>query len=314
MSENNDQEPRFPIGTVARRTGLSTHLLRAWERRYGIVEPGRTDGGVRLYSNADIVRLRLLRRLTEAGHSIGRLAPLGTAALLDLVREEEEGAAGQDAARASAGVGERYVVPVLEAVEEMDGTRSHALLMRAAVGLGSVEFVEEVVVPLLRRVGELWETGSICPAHEHMLSVAVQRVLAWLLDALPTDGTAPVLISTTPSGQRHELGAMLAGVMAADVGWRVVYFGPDLPVNDIIRAVEVTRARAVALSVIFDVERAALRQELETLQAAMPSGALVVVGGRGAEPHQEMLREVGTVFAPDLRSLRSTLKAVTQPV
>ena len=92
--------PRYPVRLVAVRTGLTPHVLRAWERRYGVVSPVRTDGGQRLYSDLDIERLRLLRRLTDRGHAIGRIASLPIAELARLdeeIGEAEEGAASSDA-------------------------------------------------------------------------------------------------------------------------------------------------------------------------------------------------------------------------
>ena len=83
-------QPRYPIGEVARRTGLSPHVLRAWERRYGVVSPSRRTGGGRLYSSADILRLRLLRRLTGAGHPIGEIASLPSDTLLALLPGDPE--------------------------------------------------------------------------------------------------------------------------------------------------------------------------------------------------------------------------------
>ncbi len=308
MDSDTDSQPQYPIGAVAQRTGLTTHVLRAWERRYGLVDPRRDENGVRLYSSADIVRLRLLRRVTESGHPIGRVADLDTDRLVALVREEEQSAAQAGAPRISE-VADRYMAACLEAVEAMDGSRIHAVLMRAVVGLGLMDFVEGVVSPLLRRVGELWEGGELCPAHEHLLSVCVQRVLAWLLDTLPSAPGAPLLLATTPSGQRHELGAMLAGVVAADSGWRTLYFGPDLPVGDIAHAAETTGADAVALSMVYRADAPSVESDLRELRSRLPGGVFLFVGGPGVSPQRERLAELGVDCLADLTALRIALQA-----
>lgn len=307
MEHETDVQPQYPIGAVAQRTGLSTHVLRAWERRYGLVEPRRDGNGIRLYSNSDIVKLRLLRRVTESGHPIGRLAALDTEQLVALVREEERTA--EEGAPRIPAAADRSVALCLEAVEAMDGSRIHGVLMRAVVGLGLMEFVEGVVSPVLRRVGELWEGGALCPAHEHLLSMCVHRVLDWLLDTLPSAPGAPLLLATTPAGQRHELGAMLAGVVAADVGWRTLYFGPDLPVGDIARAVETTGADGVALSLVYRGDGTSALEDLRELRSSLPGNVFLFVGGQAAAPLRDPLARYGITCLADLTALRIALQA-----
>lgn len=306
--ETDAQQPQYPIGAVAQRTGLSTHVLRAWERRYGLVDPRRDANGIRLYSSADIVRLRLLRRVTEAGHPIGRVAGLDTERLVALVREEESSAERTGAPRIPAAA-DRYVASCLEAVEGMDGSRIHGVLMKALVGLTLMEFVEGVVSPLLRRVGELWEGGALCPAHEHLLSVCIHRVLHWLLDTLPTLPGAPLLLATTPSGQRHELGAMLAAVVAADVGWRTIYFGPEMGTDDIARAVSATGADAVALSLVYRGDGTSAEDDLRDLRSHLPGSVFLFVGGPALALRRDGLTEHGVTWLSDLTALRIALQA-----
>lgn len=303
-----DGEPQYPIGAVAQRTGLSTHVLRAWERRYGLVEPRRSESGVRLYSNEDIVRLRLLRRVTEGGHPIGRVAELSTEQLLALVREDEQAAERDGATRITAAA-DQAVARCLAAVEAMDGAAIHAALTRSVMALSLMEFAEGMVCPLLRRVGELWHGGALCPAQEHLLSASVQRVLAWLMDSLPGSPNAPLLLTTTPRGQRHELGAMLATVVAADAGWRTVYFGPDLPVDEISRAAAATGADAVALSAVYLGEGTPLHRPLSELRSRLAGDAFLFAGGAAVERERSALTDAGIVCLHDLGALRIALQA-----
>lgn len=301
-----DTHPRYRIGEVSRRTGLSPHVLRAWERRHAVVDPTRSEGGVRLYSSDDVLRLRLLRRLAEAGQAIGRVARLPTRELVALLQEEERGAEHAPGGTGRPpGTADAFVAASLEAVEAMDAPRLHATLRRAVVELPSRGFTEEVVAPLLRRVGELWAEGAVCPAHEHLASVQVQRVLAWLLDALPVERDAPGVVVTTPEGQRHELGALLAAVVAAEEGWRVTYLGPDLPAEDVASAVEVRRAGAVLLSVLVDAPAAG--RELKALRERLGEGVRVFVGGPGAAERREAVERAGATLLPDLAALRAEL-------
>jgi MerR family transcriptional regulator, light-induced transcriptional regulator len=299
----------YSIGAVARKTGLSVHALRAWERRYSVVTPQRSAGGTRLYSNADVMRLRLLRRATDAGHPISRVADLSVEQLRELLRDEE--AEAEDAAtprRELKGEAAWLREEILKAVELMDGTRVHSHLMRAVVALPIGRVLEEVVVPVLREVGDRWAAGVLCPANEHLLTVNVRRVLAWLTEAVPLEKGAPVAVVTTPAGHWHELGAQIAGVYAAQAGWRVVFLGANLPAGDIVRSVEMTGALLVLLGVTM-VEEELLLQELRALRDSLPPGVRVVVGGRGAEPYVGALRELGVGVLLEFESLPDVLQA-----
>jgi MerR family transcriptional regulator, light-induced transcriptional regulator len=310
-----ETQPQYPIGVVARRTGLSTHVLRAWERRYEVVTPTRSEGGARLYSDADVVRLRLLRRATEAGMPIGQAARLTTEELLALVRLPPDAVAGALAEPVRESVEHRpragsFVPPVLAAVEAMDGPRIHRTLMRAAVSLGAWEFTSGLAVPLLQQVGELWASGRLCPAHEHLFSVQLRRVLGWLLESLPVSSTAPGVVATTPAGETHELGAMLAAVVAAGEGWRVTFLGPDLPPTDIATAVRVTNAGVVLLSVVNTMASAVLLPHLRQLQGELAGEVVVLAGGSGSAVHREALSLSGAVWLPDLDSLAAMLRTL----
>lgn len=303
-----DSRPQYPIRTAARRTGLSPHVLRAWERRFGVVEPARPEGGRRLYSDADILHFRLLRQLTEAGHGIGRIARLPVPELLGLLeREEARGPAGEPR---PGGLVDRHMGDALAAIEEMDDRRLQAALMRAVVSLPVREFVHGLLLPLLHQVGRLWSEGGICPAHEHLVSVQVGRVLGWLLETIPVAEGAPVAIAAAPGGQRHEFGALLAGVAAAEEGWRVMYLGPDLPARDIAAAMEVRRAGVLLLSAVLEEESPGWLAELPDLRGAAGGGTEVLVGGRGAAPYRAEIERAGAHWIADFDALRAALRRI----
>jgi len=303
LANESSGRPLFPIGAVVEKTGLSAHVLRAWERRYGAVVPKRRDDGIRVYDDADIVKLRLLKRVTESGHGIGGVANLPTETLLELVRDEPE-----TRARSDKGAAKRQMAECLKAVELMDSGRVHGLLMRSLVIMGSERFVEALVVPLLHRVGELWDDGSIFPAHEHLVSAALQRVLGWMMDQLEVDDGSPTIVTSTPTGQRHEMGALLSGVVAAEERWRVEYLGADLPAEDIARAVTRASATVVALSVIHSTDADSLFSELSGLREQLPGNVTILLGGKAISGQAEKLARMGVMWLPDLGALRDQLR------
>jgi DNA-binding transcriptional MerR regulator/methylmalonyl-CoA mutase cobalamin-binding subunit len=297
---------RISIGTVVRRTGLSAHVLRAWERRYGVVKPKRTDGGLRLYSHDDVLRLQLLKKLTEQGHAIGQVARLSSADLISMLKEEaiETSIASSQAQPTEAG---RYVAATIDALQALDGPRIYQTLMRAVVTLKSREFTRDVIAPLLSRVGDMWSEATICPVHEHILSVNLRRVLAWMIDSVPVDEGAPVIVCTTPSHQRHELGAMLAGIAATEEGWRVAYLGPDLPAEDIAIGAKVTGASVVAVSIVYVRDKETVRKEIKSLKSRLPKNVMLVAGGAGTRNAE--LDKLGAIVLQDADELRSLLRS-----
>jgi DNA-binding transcriptional MerR regulator/methylmalonyl-CoA mutase cobalamin-binding subunit len=305
--ESGRQTPRHPMGVVVQRTGLTSHVLRAWERRYGAVEPGRTKGGQRLYSDADVLHLRLLKRATEGGRSIGSVAELSTDELVSLVGEDAESVRGR---RLVGGPEvEPYLGACLEAADRMDAQALREELMRAVVRLSPSEFAGTVVAPLLERVGELWERGRMRPAQEHVVSTAVRQVLDWLLGRFDAPPAAPLLVAGTPEGELHEFGAMLAAVVAADAGWRVLYLGPSLPASEIAAAADRAGAAAVAVSVVDGALEDAARagREVAALRSSLPEGVLLVVGGRRAAS----VEADGVTQVEDLVALREVLDAAS---
>mgnify|MGYP002623654484 CR=1 FL=1 len=301
----NSTEPRHPIRVVAQRTGLSTPVLRAWERRYGAVAPTRSDGGQRLYSDDDIRRLQLLATAVDGGRSIGRIARLGAEELESLIDEDRETpilAPGRTVAPDVERVG-----AALDLVHALDVAELERFLMRTAVELRPHELVEGLMVPLLQEVGRSWQSGRLPPSSEHLASVAFRRFLEWMSEASGVEPTAPLAVTGTPAGQRHEFGALLAGVMVGYEGWRVRFLGPDLPAEEIAKVAQQLGASMVVLSAVHPRLDPAGVQEIVELRRMLPGSVRVVIGGAGADPHVERWREVGIQSFPTLAEFRESL-------
>ena len=296
-------EPRYPVRMVMKRTGLTADLLRAWERRYGVVQPQRSAGGQRLYSEDDIVRLGLLKRATAAGHSIGEIASLDAAALEALV----EPAVRSDAGPPDAAI-ESIVASALGATERLDANGVEAALKRGLLALGGSALIEQVIARFLRRVGERWHAGTLSPAHEHLASAAVRRVIGWTTDAYSVGPRAPRLLVATPAQEHHEFGALLAAAAALEEGWNVIYLGPNLPGADIAAAATQVGARAVALSAVYANGGSGLDGIRETA-GALPRGIPLLVGGAAAEAHADSLGSEVRLL-PDMVSLRRVLRSL----
>lgn len=296
--ETGFEVPRHPIGVAAERTGLTADVIRAWERRYGAVVPARDDAGQRMYSDADIERLRMLHRATDGGRSIGQVVELPPEELAELVR-------GDEAARAELRPAGADVDELFGLAESLDGPRLESSLRRSALSLGLAEFAEAVAVPLLQRLGEAWHGGEISPAQEHVASAAVSRVLTSLRDG---GGDGPVAVVGTFEEERHEVGALMAAASAELAGWRVVYLGPDLPVDDLLEAARATAARAVCVSVVYAGTASEIRSRFRELRAGLPEEVEVYGGGIGIEDLVEELERFGVRCPPGVAELREALE------
>lgn len=315
LSMSTQAPRRHPIGVVARRTGLKPDLIRAWERRYGAVEPGRTDTRRRFYSDADIERLLLLRRVVGTGRGISHVAGLTNDELRTLIDEEE----AREPARPAAdllpvpGTGdsaEPFLALCLSAAQRLDVRDLEMQIERASVVLSRTTLLEKLLVPLMQRVGDLWHQGTLRPVHEHMTSAVVRSFIGGMNGAYAIPGTAPQLVVTTPSRQQHELGALVAAAMAASEGWQVIYLGPDLPPQEIAAAALQRGARAVALGLTYPPDDPLLVEDLKRLRRLLPPGTALIVGGRASCAYAATLDEIGARRVEDFEDLRRELQAL----
>jgi DNA-binding transcriptional MerR regulator/methylmalonyl-CoA mutase cobalamin-binding subunit len=302
-------EPKHPIRVVSERTGLSPDVLRAWEKRYRAVEPPRRTGGSqRLYSDADVERLRLLRKVTRAGRSIGQVAELSTHELAALVRDDEAALRTAPAPRASSGAARAHVDRCLIHIRDLNSGALEAALMRALLALGAEQFLDDVAVPVMREVGRAWEEKVLGIAQEHLATAVLRRVLGFAADAVEVSGQAPLVVVATPARQVHEMGALLAAVSASVAGWRVAYLGPDLPAEEIAGAARKRGAQAVALSAVYPADDPELAGELRRLRSQLPPGVTVFVGGEGARAAVDVLAPGEAAWLQSLPEFRKTLQ------
>ncbi len=307
-------EAHQAIKLVARRTGLSAHVIRIWEKRYGAVEPERTETNRRLYSDEQIERLSLLREVTRAGHSIGHVAKLPTATLRKLAAESS-GAHGHAAPRALAGAPSppNFLDECLAAMRTLDGRALEDALKRAETALGALGLLHGVVAPLAQAIGDLWREGRITAAHEHFASAVLRLFLGQAARPFAGAENAPAMVVATPAGQLHELGALLVAAAAANLGWHVTYLGASLPAAEIAGAARQNRARAVALSLVYPEDDPRVEGELTRLRDLLPPEVTLLVGGRAMPAYREALEKIGAVQTTDLANLFSILDDLRKP-
>jgi DNA-binding transcriptional MerR regulator/methylmalonyl-CoA mutase cobalamin-binding subunit len=306
-------EAHQAIKVVARRTGLSAHVIRIWEKRYGAVEPERTGTNRRLYSDEHIERLSLLRDITKGGHSIGHVAKLTTDKLRELANESHGTNGHASRARAAVPNAPTFLEECVVAVKSLDASVLDETLKRAATELGAQGLLQRVVGPLVQTLGDLWRDGTITAAHEHFASAEIRVFLGHAAKPFGAMNNAPVLVVATPAGQVHELGALLVGAAAANLGWHVTYLGASLPAAEIAGAALQNRARAVALSLVYPEDDPKLESELTLLRDRLPSEITLLVGGRATPAYRDALDKIGAVQMNDLAHIGATLDELRKP-
>jgi MerR family transcriptional regulator, light-induced transcriptional regulator len=273
---------RHPIAVVSQRTGLSQDVLRVWERRYDAVTPARSENGARLYSDADIERLILLRAATRGGRGIGHVAKLSTRALEAMVAEDDAAREKHGAVVGAPPEPDDVVGASLALARMLDAPALDDTLRRAAVIMGMPAFLESVAAPLLRRVGDEWHAGTLSPAHEHLVTSSLHEIIVGMMRAFAHRPGAPTVLVTTSAGERHVIGAALVGAAAALEGWNVLYLGANLPAREIADAAKSTRVRVVAVSIIYVESADRVRDEMRALRDQLPDDVPLIAGGAGA--------------------------------
>jgi DNA-binding transcriptional MerR regulator len=258
----------YPLGAVARLTGLSPDVLRAWERRYQVVTPLRTAGGTRRYQNPDIDRLRMLKAAVDAGNRISEMAALEPDELEQCVRPQQNAV-------------EEKLQQVVRSLDRLDFEDAERLMSLQLAALGAGRFAREFAAPLAREIGIEWRERGLRIASEHMGTALLRSLLgASLRPSVSSAQSAPVVFCTLP-GETHELGLLIAALTTLGAGGNPIYLGPDLPISEMVLAVEICRASAVALSIVYPLQPESLRL-LSELREALPDRVEIWIGGEGA--------------------------------
>jgi DNA-binding transcriptional MerR regulator/methylmalonyl-CoA mutase cobalamin-binding subunit len=290
-------EAKYRVGMVSKMTGLSTHTLRMWEKRYAAVVPHRTEAGGRLYTDADVDRLRLLHRLARQGHAIGGIAKLPDRELRQMAAFSPP-VASESAPKHLPELRER----VMGAIEKLRIEEAEQLLSRAALATEPGEFLTSVVAPILVEVGARWESGDLRIAHEHACSNVMRGLLFSLMRLYPSTEARRRVVVATPAHEDHELGALMVAMLAAMHGWSVLYLGPNLPAEEIAYAVSDTDAELLMLSVT-NLDPDTTRAEVAAIEAALPKRVRFLVGGRAAATGPDSRAEIEQDLAATARML-----------
>lgn len=263
-----DQAPKYRIGELGYRVGVRPELLRAWERRYGLLRPARSERGFRLYSEADEWRVRLMRQQLQRGLSAAEAAR-------EVAAMERERNPSGDSLESPVELAQALG----SALEGFDEEGAHTVLDRLFGIHGLERAIRDALLPYLRELGERWARGELSVAQEHFAS----RLLEGRLLALArgwNKGPGRRAVIACPSGEQHTLPLVCFGLVLRNHGWRNVYLGGDSPVNTLHMAADTVDADVVVLSAVSSDRFVPVVKELGALARRRP----LVLGGAGATP------------------------------
>lgn len=264
------------IGELSRRVGVSPELLRAWETRYGLLRPSRSQGGFRLYSDEDEARVRLMRMYQERGLSAAEAAGLAASAEPAAAEApaEEDGRVAADVQRLS------------DALDAFDEAGAHAAFDGLVSALSIDALVRHAVIPYLEQLGSRWERGEASVAQEHFASNVIRGRLLGLARGWG-QGTGPRALLACAPGEQHDLPLVCFGLALRARGWRITYLGPDTPVETLAELAGALRPRVVVVSASLPTR---LEPALPGLRRLAAKTRLVIAGPGATAEYAEKAR------------------------
>ncbi|MDX2088845.1 MAG: MerR family transcriptional regulator [Kofleriaceae bacterium] len=297
------ERPRYTVKATAERAGVSTHQLRLWERRFGLLSPRRSRGGYRLYSDDDVAILAYVRAQSEAGAVIGELATRGRNALLAEARRQPPNVSLPSTELPAASVGDHEALLAL--LEAGDAIGFERALAQSTLPL--LESLLSFELPLLAEIGRRAMAGTTSVAAEHLASSVVRRRLLHYCHNLGLPrGSRPVLLCTVP-GDYHDIGLLTVLAHLLTAGVPVSYLGSNLPLEELEGVIERWKPRAVACGVTAPGVPAtrALAERLGEIQTR--TGCPIFVGGFEAQRRAAVFTEAGVELVDDAAALVAKL-------
>lgn len=303
-----DERSVLRIGEVSRRTGVAVPTLRAWERRYGLLAPARSEGGQRLYSDGDVARVDAMQRLLEDGWSASAAAREVTrGGVVPIARLRPP--SGSDRATGAAA---ELIAQLERAIDAFDAAAADGVVDDVLARLDVPRALDEVILPVLRAVGDGWQDDPRVIAREHFATNVLRPRLQRLL-RVSSRTAGRRCVAVAPEGEEHDLGLLASAVVAAEAGWRVHYLGARMPTAAVERAVAELDPAVVLVGAV-------TRAQAEAFLADRPTfdRAAVVLGGEGfrasdagrvahAVIHEGVIREVAATIDRAIAARRAEL-------
>lgn len=289
----------YNIEMASKLSGVPKLSIRAWEGRYSAINPDRTDSNRRLYSDSDIEKLILLRKLTQNGFRIGNLAQLSIEELKTLYKNSiPANNIIQEYQKYS--LSEIHIDVInecIEAVKNYDEKQLGVLLNQASVKFSQPELTEKIIIPLIDKIGDYWKEGIMRVSHEHFTSAVIVKFLNNLSEGYKIESAAPKIIITTPDGQYHEVGALIGSSLANSRGWKTIYLGASLPAEDIASVTKELDAGCIFLSIVYPNDNSKLNAQLKKIRELVGKEVHIIASGNAVPGYENTLKEINAYIS-----------------
>lgn len=260
----------YSIKDLERISGVKAHTIRIWEKRYGIVEPKRTESNIRFYCDTDVKKLMNVSILLHHGYKISRLACLDPQELSKKVLEVSMISNGHDS----------QIENLVVAMIEMDESKFEKILNMSIMKEGFENTVFKVLYPFFERIGVLWQAGSINPAHEHFITNLVKQKIYVAIDNIPvpTGNDTKKFLLFLPEWELHDLGLLVYDYLIKSRGFKVIYLGQNVPEDDVYSVTDFLQPDHFLVAFANAVEKDKLEAYIQRLAARYPGKKIFITG------------------------------------
>lgn len=297
MEEKNNMKGQYSIKDLERISGIKAHTIRIWEKRYGIVEPSRTDTNIRYYTNEELRKILNISILNNYGVKISRIVGMSPdelrAKVIEISNEEVEESV--------------QVESLLIAMVEIDDARFEKILANCTLRLGFERTVLDVIYPFFKKVGILWQAGAINPAQEHFISNLIRQKLIVAIDGqgIMTRADAKRFLLFLPEGELHELGLLFYNYIIQKAGHRVVYLGQSVPIEEVVKVEQYAPVEYILTSTLSLASTDDTNKLFNRLLAAFPRHTIFVTNR--IEDNSALIQDKRLVINQSLEEFKKML-------
>ncbi len=262
----------YSIKDLERLSGIKAHTIRIWEKRYGLIEPTRTPTNIRAYSDDELKKILNISILNRNGLKISKIAELNSQEISSLVAKLTEDKADP----------ENQLESLYISMIDMDETLFEKLLSRAIIQLGFEEMVIDVLYPFFKRIGIMWQTGTITPAQEHFISNLVRQKFIVAIDSIVLNESADskTFVLYLPENELHELGLLFMNYILKKRGHKVIYLGAIVPLSSLISMIKLRPADYIVTSVVGSMEEEDLEAYIHEVSEEFPDLTIFLTGNQ----------------------------------
>lgn len=300
MEEKNNMKGQYSIKDLERISGIKAHTIRIWEKRYGIVEPSRTDTNIRYYTNEELRKILNISILNNYGVKISRIVGMSPdelrAKVIEISNEQVEESV--------------QVESLLIAMVEIDDARFEKILANCTLRLGFERTVLDVIYPFFKKVGILWQAGAINPAQEHFISNLIRQKLIVAIDGqgIMTRADAKRFLLFLPEGELHELGLLFYNYVIQKAGHRVVYLGQSVPIEEVVKVEQYAPVEYILTSTLSLASTDDTNALFNRLLSSFPNHTIFVTNR--IEANSDLIQDKRLVINQSLEEFKKMLHAI----